>query len=282
MARKRRHQAIRIPDWVPQPVGQLARIMYQNAPKKGHEITLLRRLTTDTRMKKVWDELVRKKRLRHKKTEDFIHPVTRSAGFWSLEAQSIQRRADKYRNLGGEDNLHQAKRIETNAMIVEFADRTTVTSTLALSNLTPQSQALVFLFHTVMRLAQSTPRSVSMFEVRKAVRRFRKMAEMVRADATQQQCAGSFQAPQLLDAAFAYDELADRAAEVLQDPLLGKRKPRGDSRLKGLVVGLAFATRGIFGAPLYGTVATLANVVLDRRDLTDDKARKMVIRTPRP
>ena len=52
--RKRRHQVIRIPDWVPQPVGQLARNMYQNAQKNGHKITLLRRLTTDTRMKKVW------------------------------------------------------------------------------------------------------------------------------------------------------------------------------------------------------------------------------------
>jgi hypothetical protein len=282
MARKRRHQAIRIPDWVPQPVGQLARNMYQNAPKNGHEITLLRRLTTDTRMKKVWDELVRKKRLRHEKTEDFIHPATCGPGFWSLEAQSIQRRADKYRKLGGKDDLLQAKRIETNARIAEFADRTTVYSTLALPNLTPQSRALAFLFQTVMRLAQPTPHSVSMLEARKAVRRFRKMAELVRADATQQQCAGSFQAPQLLEAAFAYDELADQAAGVLQDPLLGRRKPRGDSRLKGLVVGLTFATRGIFGAPLYGTVATLANVVLDRRDLTDDKVRKMVIRTPRP
>jgi len=177
MARKRRLQAIRIPDWVPQPVGQLARIMYRNALKKGQEKTLLRCLTTDTRMKKVWDELVKKKRVGHKKTEDFIHPATRGAGFWSLEAQSIQRRADKYRKLGGEDNLRQAKRIETNAMMVEFADRTTVSSTLALSNLTQQSQALVFFFHTVMRLAQPTPRPVSMFEARKVVRRFRTMAE---------------------------------------------------------------------------------------------------------
>jgi hypothetical protein len=220
--------------------------------------------------------------LDHQTTADFIHPATSDAEFWSLEAQSLQTRADKYRNLGGEDNLRQAKRIETNAMMVEFVDRTTVSSTLALSNLTSQSEALVFLFHTVMRFAQQTPRPVSKFEALKAVRRFRKMAEMVRADATQQRCAGSFQAPQLLEAAFAYDELADQAAGVLQDPLLGRRKPRGDSRLKGLVVGLTVATRGIFGAPLYGTVATLANVVLDRRDLTDGKVRKMVIRTPRP
>jgi hypothetical protein len=283
MARKRRHQAIRIPDWVPQPVGQLAQIMYQNASKKEQEITLLCRLTTDTRMKKVWGELVRKKRSRHKKTDEFIHPATYGPRFWSLEAKSIQRRANKYRELGGKDNLQEAKRIETNAMLAELADSHTVFSRLALSNLTPQSQALVFLFHTVMRLAQPTPRpKITMFEARKVVRRFRKMAEMVRADATQQQCVGSFQARQLLEAAFAYDELADQAAGILQDPLLGKRKPRGDSRLKGLVVGLTFATRGIFGAPLYGTVATLANVVLDRRDLTDDKVRKMVIRTPRP
>src|SRR5262245_40405555 len=113
MARKRRHQVIRIPDWVPQPVRQLAQIMYQKAPKKGPEITLLRRLITDIRMKNVWNELVRKKRLRHKKTEDFMHPATRGSGFWSLEAQSIQRRADKYRKRGGKDNLHQSKRIET-------------------------------------------------------------------------------------------------------------------------------------------------------------------------
>jgi hypothetical protein len=280
--RKRRHQVIRIPDWVPQPVGQLARNMYQNAPKKGHDVTLLHRLTTDSRMKKVWAELVRKKRLHHQTTADFIHPATSDAELWSLEAQSIQTRADVYRNLGGEDNLHHAKRIETNAMIAELADRMTVTSTLARSNLTSQSQALAFLFQTAMKLGQPTPQSVSMLEARKAVRRFRKMAEMVRADANQQQRAGSFQAPQLLEAAFAYDELANRAAEALQDPLLGKRKPRGDSRLKGFVVGLAFATKGIFGAPLYGTVATLANVVLDRRDVTDDKVRKIVKRTPRP
>jgi hypothetical protein len=114
-----------------------------------------------------------------------------------------------------------------------------------------------------------------MAEKRKAVRRFRTMAKTLRTDAAEQQRLRGFVSDRLLEAGFAYDELADDPVDSLGATLLVSRKPRKDARLKGFVKALASTTKEIFGAPLFGTVATFANVALDRDDVTGERVRKM-------
>ena len=102
------------------------------------------------------------------------------------------------------------------------------------------------------------------------------MAKTIREDAAEKQRMRDYFDHRLLDAAFDYEELADDAVGPLGTTVLVSRKPRSEPRLKGFVMALASTTKVIFRAPLYGTVATLTNVTLERSDITDDKVRKML------
>ncbi len=102
------------------------------------------------------------------------------------------------------------------------------------------------------------------------------MAKTIRADAAQNQRMRGYFDHRLLDAALAYEELADDAVGSLGTIVLVSRKPRSEPRLKGFVMALASTTKVLFGVPLCGTVATLTNVALNRSDVTGDKVRKML------
>ena len=298
------------PDWIPPCVRELAEIMYNDVNRRGvrvkdkkflrpltsdprlkrvynellkkndvnrqevwANIDLLHRLTFDARMKRVWDELLKKKRLRTKKTERFVYPVQKYCAKqrWSFQARLLQSRTDSLRRKG-EDAA--ARRNQIRVLLFEMEVPNTF-SRLLPRKLAPQEQGLVWLFQTAFSLGRHTPRSVSMAEKRKAVRRFRTMAKTVRTDAAEQQRLRGFVGDRLLEAGFAYDELADDPVDSLGATLLVSRKPRKDARLKGFVKALASTTKEIFGAPLFGTVATFANVALDRDDVTGEKVRKM-------
>jgi hypothetical protein len=270
------------PDWIPACVRELAQVTYNDVNRHGvrrEDIALLRRLSLDSRMKLVWDELLKKKRIDYKRTQQYVYPVQNydARQFWSFHARLLQARAE---SPGGSGEDADSKRNQTRALLFEMEVPNTFSRLT--SKLGPQEKGLVWLFHMAFSLARKTPRSVSVADKRKAAHRFRTMAKQIRADAAEQRRMCGFADRRLLEAGFAYDELADDAAGSLGPTLLVSRKPRWDARLKGFVIALASTTKLLFGVPLFGTVATLANVVLDRRDLTDDKVRKMIIRTPRP
>jgi hypothetical protein len=107
------------------------------------------------------------------------------------------------------------------------------------------------------------------------------MAKQVFADNTEQQRLRGFPDERLSRAVSAYMELADGVAPAPGSPLLVKRKHGRNELIKGFVMELASTTKEIFGAPLFGTVATFANVALNRDDLTGEQVRKMVVFTPR-
>jgi hypothetical protein len=80
----------------------------------------------------------------------------------------------------------------------------------------------------------------------------------------------------LSKAASAYLELADELAPAPGSPLLVMRRHGRNDFIKGFVVEFASITKEIFGASLFRTVATFANVALGRDDVTGDKVRKML------
>jgi hypothetical protein len=286
MARKRRQQPIGIPDWVPRQVARVVHIIYEQETRHGvatGSIELLRRLACDPRMRGVWAELLKRKRADYRTTADFFYPASSELQtFWTPEARSRLRRADAIRSLGDGESSAEAKQLETWARLEEFA---------ATAYLFPRSEgqpeiprqelALAFLFQQAFALAQQKPRPVSQTEAQAARSHYLKMAKQVFADNTEEQRLRGFPDERLSRAVSAYMELADGVAPAPGSPLLVKRKHGRNELIKGFVMELASTTKEIFGAPLFGTVATFANVALNRDDLTGEQVRKMVVFTPR-
>jgi hypothetical protein len=95
----RRHSQRPFPEWIPRCIQDLVQILYNDANRykaRAKDVDVLDRLTLDPRMKRVWDELLKKKRLNYGKTEQYVHPTATYEGkrFWSFAARSLQSRAD--------------------------------------------------------------------------------------------------------------------------------------------------------------------------------------------
>ena len=271
-SKPRRRSQRSFPEWIPRCIQDLVQILYNDANRHNRVKDVkgvLARLKLDPRMKRVWDELLKKKRSNYGKTEQYVHPAVSYHGskrFWSFAARTLQSRAEERRKRG---EGPEADRAQTQAILREM-EVPNIFSRLHPAKFAPQEQGLIFLFYTVFNLAKETPQSVAVAEARKAARRFRAMAKTIRAD------VGPYLDHRLLDAARAYEELADDAVGSLGTVVLVSRKARGEPRLKGFVMALASTTKVIFGDPLYRTVATLTNVALNRSDVTGDKVRKML------
>jgi hypothetical protein len=83
----------------------LAQAMYASSCLNGADPQLLQILnrTTSERMKKVWSELLKRKRVDYSPTNDFVHAVSAPGPHtsWTPQARSWRRRADELRELGG-------------------------------------------------------------------------------------------------------------------------------------------------------------------------------------
>src|SRR5262249_62334715 len=109
MALKETDDVLKVPDWVPAPVARLAHLMHEDATKRGADAEsreLVRRLTCDPRMTKIWNELLRRQRA----TDAFVHPArSRPKTFWTPEARAQLRRGDLNRSLGGDERTAAIK-----------------------------------------------------------------------------------------------------------------------------------------------------------------------------
>ena len=280
MARKRRQQPIRIPDWVPRQVARVVHIIYEQETRHGvatGSIELLRRLACDPRMRGVWAELLKRKRADYRTTADFFYPASSGLQtFWTPEARSRLRRADAIRSLGDRESSAEAKQLETWALLEEFAETACLfPRSEGQPEIPRQELALAFLFQQAFALARQKPRPVSQTEAQAARSHYLKMAKQVFADNTEQQRLRRFPDERLSRAVSAYMELADGVAPAPGSPLLVKRKHGRNEVIKGFVLELASTTKAIFGASLFGTVATFANVTLNQDDLTGEQVRKL-------
>lgn len=275
-----------LPGWLPQPVRNLAREMYEYEIKNGasRRGLLLRRLASDPRMAKVWKELQKKKRRHYKSTEEFFYPAAPSGRSysWSTNARAARRRAAALRKAGGRENRSEARRWD---LQVEMAEVRALWSYSEMKILdAPANQdtearhnaALAFIFNEAFLLAaEPRVRAVTMSEAKAARRPYLKMAERLRADSKQIGLSKFRSLNPLLAAAFFYEELADRKAPSPNDPLLVRRSGR-DARLRGYVITLAETNRQIFKVPLYGIIANVVNVVFKRDDLTARAVREIL------
>src|SRR5262245_62383766 len=116
---------VKVPGWVPAPVARLAPLMHEDATKRradAESIELVRRLTCDPRMKRVWNELLKRKRANYRTTEAFLHPARSGPQtFWTREARARRRRADVIRTLADGEARAEVKKLETWALQSELA-----------------------------------------------------------------------------------------------------------------------------------------------------------------
>jgi hypothetical protein len=271
-------EALDLPDWVPRSVGDLVQIKSNNLHRQRAEPEnweLLRRLVCDTRMKNVWSELQRRKRQDYQRTENFVHPATPTS-CWFPEVRRARRQAEELRQRGGPQNAWENVRGALAQLYGEsfFPDRH--------PELPLQDFAMAFLFDRAFTFGRQNIRPVPISEAKNTRARYLKMAEQIRADADEQERLDRYVDPRLREAASAYEELADAAAPPPGSPLLVERQHRNDARMQGFVMALADTTSHVFGTPLCGTVAAVANVVLGRDDLTAATVRKMLPRALRP
>ena len=107
------------PKWVPAAVVEAAERLYaqlasEQDPAKAEKI--LSQLTSDLRMKRVWDELYKKKRSEHQATDEFLHAARMTH---SSQAAASRQRASELRTAGGVDNQRDADLLEAEAAALE-------------------------------------------------------------------------------------------------------------------------------------------------------------------
>jgi hypothetical protein len=158
-----------LPAWLPPPVATSARIVIAKAheDKASDQIEQVQRLASDRRMKNVWKELVKRKRLKYESTEAFVHPATSSKN-WSPEARARRRRSQWLRDRG---HASEANKLEAWARLSEFTNVSMYLSELDRgAAFSRQDRALAFFFFQALRSAQQAMRPVSETEA-KAKRR---------------------------------------------------------------------------------------------------------------
>jgi len=242
---------IKTPDWVPSMVTQFANYLAAHALDLPPETeAVLIRLVTDERMREVWEEVGKHKRINYQSTtEHFYDPqLPVEVRSWSALADAWRREAKNLRSLGDEA---AAKQFEAWAQAVP--DEASASS----KPLTNEQQLDVAM---AMLLCEAFAHfDAGLRTVRKPS--FGKFLEALRAKGQP-------------DVADTYERLA---AEERYAPYLVSRQ-RTDARIQAFVIGLGAMTRAVFGSPLYGVLAILVNVTFEGTEFKDGEYDQQRIR----
>jgi hypothetical protein len=233
------------------------------------------RLVFDSRMKRVWKELYKKKRDCHKATEEFFHPACLTN---ASDAVRKRRRALELREKSGPKAVSEADLLEAEAALLE-----SLYDPPADPRWSEQNRA-VQLF---LRRAYEAPidhELVFLSDLEAKVSMLQKVAKRQRSDAAILSSLGmECEAHKLQQIASDCDDEAfnilpyDGGHYSLQthDPWIITRR-RGDLELRTFVANLSIITETLFGETLCGTLATVANVRFNRQDVTQLTVREML------
>ena len=267
---------LELPVWLPLPVASHARQI--SCRTKSDEL-VLRRLTSGPRMERVWTELLKRKRSNYESSDTFKYPATARRD-WDPGSREGLRRVQTIRRMSGPEAKHAANKLEAGVNLGWAAD-TVIWEKHILrpglrdgksSELLIQERALVSFFSQAFEFARTDSRPVPRAVARQKRAHYLDMAERIRTDVAD---LDSFSTEALVDAAFAYEALADTAAPPPGHPLQVQRRRRGDERQTAFVLQLVDGSNAIFGQPLYGIVAIMANVAFDCENWTDARVRKV-------
>jgi hypothetical protein len=271
-------KALKYPEWVrvrPAVINIAERlcadIPAEQHPGKAQEI--LSRLTSDERMRRVWDELYKKKRDHHHTPESFYHPacVTHK----SLAAR-CRRSAREIRKKGGPNNEREAKTWDKEAEMYESKPDPYVGLGWSEQDIAVQ----LFFWHIYREALDGTP--VFFSDLKSKQRKLQGIADQLRKCAETSVLLGEpILAEKLIENATDYNDaarivLAEEFKPGIDDPwIITRRRGREfDPKIRTFIFSLP--TEVLFDKPLYGTIAQITNVVFHRTDMTGSKVREML------
>ena len=260
------------PDWLTNPAVRheasdlWTKLPTEKDPAKSEEV--LSRLISDRRMDRVWRELYEQRRSNHQPSEQYSNPayVTNA----SVAARN-RRLAAELCNKAGMVN-EEARFLEAEAIILERrADPP------ADPRWNEQDRAVqYFLRHAYRNFIDRKP--VFLSDLTAKMNKLREVAEGLHQQAATLQSLGKQSDAQKLEEIAS--DCDEEARDMLprdgdDDPWVITRQSE-DVELRAFVIDLSIGTTMLFQKELHSTLATVANVVFNRQDVTRSKVREML------
>jgi hypothetical protein len=248
------------PEWVPPPLVEAIQAIHEGlleeerTSQEIHEVDpgfwhhsdevflkrrlLLKRLASDPRMRGVWSEIYKKRRVKYRPTNKFWHPANR-------------------------EGLQQVIRPD----VFPSGDASEL-----------QDFAARFLLENAFSIAGWPPPFLSKAEVRSQSEPFLEVADALRAEASKLSSlsfGGGPLADQLQEIATTCEQIAERVNHPPYFIPVASRPDQGDKTIRAYVLGMAAVCKIAFGKSLYGTITRIANVALGA-DLKPRAVREML------
>jgi len=260
-----------IESWVPEAVIDAAVRLHadlaaEENPEEG--LAVLSRLISDPRMRLVWEELHKTKRNdKYETTNEFLYPARVTHLSWAAEHR---KQARELREKGGERNESAARLLEAEAAVEEGMGDLPSDSRWSEQDRAAQ----LFLKQACRSAINIEPTYFS--DIQAKVAKLRTIAASLREQSVMLKSLGLKGEARKLDeiAADCEDEARITEPNLETDDPWVIIRDRGDPKLRTYVVDLSIPTVSIFGTPLYGTLATVANVVFGLNVLTAEKVRE--------
>lgn len=212
-------------------------------------MAVLERLACDPRMKVVWDELNKRRREDYRSTDEPLYPskLPGEIASWKTVAAAWRERAAEYRELGDESI---ARAYDCQAAVAE-ARPDTRSPVESAADVRHQRALAVLLVQSVSAYLDGS-RTVSQREVDNVVSGFK--------DKGKEAVAAAFER---------------HAADPRNSRFIVKRH-RTDARLEAFVETIGRTMTELFGNPLYGVIAIIANVAFELTGLNRQKIRAIL------
>jgi hypothetical protein len=200
-------------------------------------------------MESVWQELSKHQREEYVTTAKPFHPATlpQAVESWADMAAALRSRAAEYGELGG---AALAAKYEKRALAAEERHRARASG--ASSDAERHEVALAIIFTVAVALYREGLKTVTQRELDQHVEALRSAGRN--------------------EIAAAYERHAEKPAVAR---FFVERK-RTNARLEAFIEGLAGQTNPLFGKPLYGVIATIANIAFERSDLDRQHVRAIL------
>jgi len=236
-------------------------------PAKAQRV--LEQLITNPLMKRVWGELYKEKRINNKPTGQYEYPACVTNA--SIAAR-LRRRAIELRNKAGQWDERDAQALEFEAAIVERLE-----DPPADQKWSEQDRAVqLFLRHAYRDWLDLKP--VFLSDLKAKVEKLRDVGEILRKQAATLRSLGKdLDAQKLNEIASECDYDAGNVLPRFDgdDPWIITRQNK-EHELRTFVIDLSGTTIRLFEKEMHSTLANVANVVFNRKDVTRSKIREML------
>jgi hypothetical protein len=258
-----------LPGWLPPAVKERVCGIYADVcddDGSANQIDLLMRLARDLRMQNVWAELYKKKRSPEYNIDKFVHsPFFWDIGVrkaWRLKMAGFRRPPD-----GSPEEIEELLENIARSLIAIPKEPT--------NPYERQDLAIQYFFHHVYVTALVDSPVLTRAEVKNTHAERKSSARRLRTESKKLRAWGmKVEARELMRIAIQ----CEKEINFMYNRWIVDRQ-RSDNRLRGYLLTLAELNKLLFGTPMYGTLATIANVVFNRTkgsEITGSQVHEML------